>query len=90
MIGKIEKKMLEFNFANEGEKHFQREFNFADEGPIREIREIFFPRNFLTTKYYVFIIYEFDIYLLCIYFSRNLSTFLCNINVVFNTEIDLI
>ena len=49
--------MLEFNFANEeraktiladeGEKHFSREFNFADEGPIREI---FFPRKFLTIK----------------------------------------
>ena len=41
----------EFNFANEEEKHFSREFNFVDEGPIREIREIFFPRKFLTIKY---------------------------------------
>ena len=43
--------LREFNFANEEEKHFSREFNFVDEGPIREIREIFFPRKFLTIKY---------------------------------------
>ena len=40
----------EFNFANEGKKFFSREFTFANEGLIREIREIFFPRNFRTLK----------------------------------------
>ena len=59
--------MLEFNFANEEKVSFSREFNFANEGEkfsrgnlisrmkdqFANFREIFFPRKFLTIKYFI-------------------------------------
>ena len=40
----------EFNFVNYVKSDFSREFNFANSRQIREIREIFFPRKFLTLR----------------------------------------
>ena len=46
--------LVGINFRESAKRIFLRPFNFANSGVIREIREIFWTRNFLTLKYFLF------------------------------------